>query len=106
MTFGLRIRRNGNVALFCSVVGFRVGLPEHFVKEPKLLSCGHPVCQMCIEHTANDEIKCSRCNKVNTLDLDTAPLVPKAEKMIESNLEQLSKVLYGKIKNAENEIEG
>jgi hypothetical protein len=82
------------------------GLPEHFVKEPKLLSCGHPACQMCIENKTNDEIKCYRCNKVNSLDLDTAPLVSMAETMIESNLEHLSKALNSQIKNSENEIGG
>jgi hypothetical protein len=82
------------------------GLPEHFVKGPKLLSCGHPVCQTCIEYTINDEIKCSRCNKVNSFDLDTASLVTMATTMIELNLEQLSKALYGQMTNAESEIEG
>ncbi len=84
------------------------GLPEHFVEEPKLLSCGHPVCQMCIEYRTNceDDMKCSRCSKVNSSDLDTVPLVPMASTIIESHLEQLSKALYGQIKHAENEIEG
>ncbi len=82
------------------------GLPEHFVKEPKFLSCGHPVCQMCIKYRTNNEIQCSRCNKVNSLDLDTAPLVPMVAMMIESHLEQLSKALSNQITNAENEITG
>jgi hypothetical protein len=84
------------------------GMPEHYVKEPKSLSCGHPVCQMCIKYHTNgdDGIKCSRCNKVNSFDLDTAPLVTMATTMIESHLEHLSKALYGQITNAENEIEG
>ena len=90
--------------LKCSVHG----LPEHFVKEPKFLSCGHPVCQICTKyHTNNDdEIKCSRCNKINTLDLDTYPWVRMAATMIELNLEQMSKALYSQIKNAENEMTG
>ena len=82
------------------------GLPEHFVKEPRLLSCGHAVCQKCIKSRTNDEIECSRCNMVNTFDLDTAPLVSMAATMIESHLEQLSKALYSQITHAENETEG
>jgi hypothetical protein len=82
------------------------GLPDHFVKEPKLLSCGHPACQMCINYRADDddEIICSRCNNVNSLDLDTVPLVKNKATMIESNLEQLSKALNGQNMNVENEI--
>jgi hypothetical protein len=82
------------------------GLPEHFVKEGTFLSCGHPACHICIKYKTNDEIQCSRCNMVNSLGMDTALSVPTVATMIEQHLEQLSKALYGQIKNAENEIEG
>ena len=82
------------------------GLPEHFTKEAKLLSCGHPACHICIKYRINDEMKCSRCNKVNSSDMDAAQSVPMVATMTESHLEQLSKALYSKITNAENEIEG
>ncbi len=79
--------------LKCSVFG----LPEHFVKEPKLLSCGHPVSNVHMSTKSNVLV-------ANSLDLDTAPR-SLTETMIKSNLEQLSKTLYSQIKNAENEID-
>ncbi len=80
-------------------------LPEHFAKEPKLLSCGHPVCQMCIEYKTNDddEIKCSRCNNVNSLD----PVSFIGFKYGKYDwIIFAKKALYGQITNAENEITG
>ncbi len=40
------------------------------------------------------------------MDLDIVRLVPMVTKMIEPNLEQLSKALYGQTTNAENEFTG
>ncbi len=65
------------------------GLPEDLVKEAKFLSCGHLVCQVCIERKTNHDIKCSRCDTVNSFYLDSAQLVPMEAKTIELNLEQL-----------------
>ncbi len=84
-------------------------VPEHFVdKDPKLFSCGHPVCSLCIIKIANNEscigTLCSRCNQANHLDLKTIPIVSFANTMFELSLADFSKTLYKKLEKVGIEI--
>ncbi len=85
------------------------GLAENFVQKPKLLSCGHPVCTVCVgKHEAREDgILCDRCNKAGSYMINTGSFVKIITKtMIESNLEQFSRIIYDKIVSKENEITG
>lgn len=53
-------------SLECS---FMVNGFKHISKNPLILSCGHSVCKSCIPNDSIEEIKCSRCDKINFNDL-------------------------------------
>jgi hypothetical protein len=77
-------------------------VPEHFVKDAKLLSCGDYVCDMCIVDGV--EIKCNRCGQLNDLDMTKLPVIKLVEVNIKENLENLSTVLHSNMIELESEI--
>ncbi len=77
--------------------------PEHFVSDPKFLSCGDYICSECIPNSCN-EIKCARCNRINALNLSKQPLVKALDKLFEINLKELSEMLYSKMVITDDEI--
>ena len=47
---------------------------EHFIEFPVLLSCEHAACKQCVDNlksnTGLKQIKCLKCNKENSLEVD------------------------------------
>jgi hypothetical protein len=85
--------------------------PEHYAHEPRLLSCGHPVCIQCIQtndtiHTSSTaKTHCFQCGKENTRDLFKSPVDEISQATIENDLKYVYDELCGKLSSTENEIE-
>jgi hypothetical protein len=83
--------------------------PEHFVQDPKLLSCGHPICNQCITDKLGGNfigIVCVQCKQSNVLDLKTIPILTFSKTMLEMGLTDFSKILQTKLESLRKKIEG
>lgn len=74
---------------------------EHFLQNPKALSCGDRVCSKCIPDNY-DEIVCRHCDQKNTIDLSKQSVVKVFQAILNANL----KDLCGILENAKNKLEG
>ncbi len=85
-------------------------IPEHFVEEALMLSCGHLICTRCKPFYVYQDyhIICKRCNTKNTHhDLKSAQKkrpAKAAERKIKTNMNEFSDDLYKKMLDAKTEI--
>jgi hypothetical protein len=76
--------------------------PDHFVREPKFLSCGDHVCSKCIG--AEYKIIFTNCKQENTVDLKKAAVNKFMEKHIELAMKDISQALHSDLIKTEDEI--
>jgi hypothetical protein len=61
----------GNLKDFICALSFQ---HKHYLEEPIMFSCGHAACNQCVDNlksnTGLKQIKCLKCNKENSLEVD------------------------------------
>jgi hypothetical protein len=86
---------------------FKCSIPnkiEHFVYDPKLLSCGHSICTNCLLEVKNKTINCNRCNQLNESELIEQPVSTALKKFIDANCKDMSRDILTKIMDTEIKV--
>ena len=79
---------------------------EHFLIKPIALTCGHSICQKCIQDEHIEGIKCKICDLVSNKDLAQLKVSNEAQKAIQFNIGDIFQILEKETSDQLNELKG
>jgi hypothetical protein len=79
-------------------------VPEHYLSQPKIMSCGHAVCASCLN--LGVEIFCATCGQAITTGPCHSDIEADINMKIEDNLKTYFDDICIKLSNVEDELKG